>query len=403
VAAYLATCGWTQGYIGAVLTVQTVASMLFQLPAGMLVDRVSARRGVLAGGIAILAASALLMAMFPRPAMVATALVLQSLGGAVLTPTIVALSLGLAGSARLGERLGRNARFGAIGSGAGAAAMGVAASLLSERAVFFLAALLALPALYGSLHLAARPAEAGPVTARNAAKAVKATLGRLRPGSPQGSPQGSPLGGPRRARIRPIPLRQLVRDRRLWVFAACAVLFHASSAAVLVVAAADITRRTGNAGGLFVAAFILVPQLVVAVLSPAIGRTAQRLGRHWILLLGYASLPLRAAAFALVSSPSLLVPIQLLEGAAAAIYGVLLPLVAADLTAGTGRTNLYLGALGLCGASGAALSTLIAGGVAGMWDKSAAFWVLGALGVAAVALVALAMPETRRAEIAEAV
>jgi MFS family permease len=187
------------------------------------------------------------------------------------------------------------------------------------------------------------------------------------------------------------------------VFAACAVLFHASSAAVLVVAAADITRRTGNAGGLFVAAFIIVPQLVVAVLSPAIGRTAQRLGRHRILLLGYASLPLRAAAFALVSSPSLLVPIQLLEGAAAATYGVLLPLVAADLTAGTGRTNLYLGALGLCGASGAALSTLIAGGVAGMWDKSAAFWVLGALGVVAVALVALAMPETRRREIAQAV
>lgn len=395
VAAYLTISGWTPGSVGLVLTVQTIASMVFQLPAGMLVDRVAARRGVLGAGIAVLAGSAVLMAVFPTRAGVTAALVLQGLGGAVLTPSIVALSLNLAGPAGLGERLGRNARFGAIGSGAAAALMGVVASLLTEQAVFVLAAMLTVPALFGLYHLSNRPRAPIPTSAAEAARRgaakLRATLERMR---------SRHLRPPR---VRPIPIRVLIADRRLWVFAGCVVLFHASSAAVLVVAAAEVALQQGNAGGLLIAAFIIVPQLLVAVLSPAVGRLAQRFGRHRMLLVGYATLPLRAAAFALVSSPVLLVPIQLLEGVAAAVVGVLLPLVAADLTAGTGRTNLYLGALGLSAALGAALSTLIAGTVAGMWDKSAAFWVLGGLGLAALMLVELAMPETRRTEVAETV
>jgi MFS family permease len=381
VAAYLAVSGWTQGAIGAVLTVQTVASMVFQLPGGLLVDRVTARRALLAAGLAALAAAALLMAAFPNPVIVATALVLQSLGAALMTPAIVALSLRLAGAGGLGERLGRNARFAAIGSGAAAAIMGLVASVMSQRAVFLLAALLVLPALVGVHNLVDG-------VAKPAGRGVKAVLGRIRPRLRRGES----------VKETPIPVRALLRDGRLWLFAGCVVLFHASSAAVLVVAAADVTRRAGHSSGLFIAAFIIVPQIVVAAVSPAIGRAAQFMGRRRVLILGYASLPLRAIGFALLASPALLVPVQLLEGVSAAIYGVMLPLVAADLTVGTGRTNVYLGALGLCAATGAALSTLLPGTVAGIWDKNAAFWMLAALGLCATALVTWAMPETRPAE-----
>ena len=66
VAAYLAISGWTPGSIGLVLTMQTIASMVFQSPAGMLVDRVAARRGVLGAGIAVLAALVLVKLAMPE-------------------------------------------------------------------------------------------------------------------------------------------------------------------------------------------------------------------------------------------------------------------------------------------------------------------------------------------------
>ena len=54
----------------------------------------------------------------------------------MLGPAIAAISLGLAGHAGLGERIGRNARFASIGSGVAAAAMGACGYLLSNQAVF---------------------------------------------------------------------------------------------------------------------------------------------------------------------------------------------------------------------------------------------------------------------------
>jgi len=104
---------------------------------------------------------------------------------------------------------------------------------------------------------------------------------------------------------------------------------------------------------------------------------------------------MRVALFAVVDDPYLLVPVQLLEGVAAAVFGVMMPLVTADLTRETGRYTLSLGVLGLAGTLGAALSTTVAGLVATGFGAAAAFWVLAGAGVVALALVAVAMPETR--------
>jgi MFS family permease len=147
---------------------------------------------------------------------------------------------------------------------------------------------------------------------------------------------------------------------------------------------------------MLIAAFIIIPQVLVALASPLVGRMAERIGRRPLLVVGFASLPLRAAGFALIGEPWLLLPVQLLEGVAAAVFGVLVPLVTADLTRENGRYTLSLGVLGLCGALGAALSTAVAGYVATRFGVAAAFWTLGTAGLAATVLVLLAMPETRQ-------
>ncbi len=365
VPAYLAGQGWTQAQIGLVLTAETVTSMLAQVPGGAIVDVTRRRRLLL--GVAILgaAAAALALAAFPMQLPVLLALVLHALTGAIIAPGIAAVTVAMVGRRDLGERLGRNVQFASIGSGAGAALMGLAASAVSERAVFVMAALLAIPAIISLWSLHPRP-----LRRRVSAAPTDAV-----------EPQGS--------------VRALLADRRMQVFAACVVLFHFSSAALLAVAAAEITRRAGMKAGMLIAAFVIIPQVLVAVASPWVGRLAERIGRRPLLVVGFASLPLRAALFALVDDPYLLVPVQLLEGVAAAVFGVMLPLVAADLTRESGRFTLSLGMLGLAGTLGAALSTTVAGLIATGFGVDAAFWTLAASGLVAVTLVALAMPETR--------
>src|SRR4030081_4114652 len=110
-----------------------------------------------------------------------------------------------------------------------------------------------------------------------------------------------------------------------------------------------------------VAACIVVPQLMVAAISPTVGRWAQRFGRRPILLLGFGALPIRGLLFMVVRDPQLLVAVQLPDGICAAVFGVLVPLTIADITRDTGRFNLAQGIVGTGIGIGASLSTTLAG------------------------------------------
>lgn len=369
VPAYLAAQSWGQAETGAVLSADTLAAMVSQVPAGALVDAMRRRRALLAFAVLLIAAAALTLALLPMRPPVVLALVLHSLASSVITPAIAAISLVLSGPCGVGERMGRNSQFAAIGGVAGAALMGVVGTLLSERAVFLLTAALALPALYALY------------------------------GSSRGVEQTHPdaLGCLPEHQSRPVPPLDLLRDRRLLVFAGTVFLFFLSNAAVVPIAVGTAAHSGAPFSSMMIAAFIIIPQLVVAAASLQVGRAAERVGRRSLLLLGFASLPLRAMLFALFHNPHMLVFVQPLEGVGAAVFGVMLPLIAADLTRGTGRYNLCLGLLGLVGTLGAAASTTFAGVVADTWGRPAAFLSLSVAGLIAVALVLWAMPETQRA------
>jgi MFS family permease len=138
-----------------------------------------------------------------------------------------------------------------------------------------------------------------------------------------------------------------------------------------------------------------VPQCVVAALSPWVGRQAQRLGRRPLLLLGFAALPLRGVLFATVADPNLLVAVQLLDGVTASVLGVMVPLMIADLTRGSGHFNLGQGIVGTTTGIGASLSTTVAGYASDHFGGAAAFLGLAAVATLGLAAVAFLMPETR--------
>jgi MFS family permease len=146
---------------------------------------------------------------------------------------------------------------------------------------------------------------------------------------------------------------------------------------------------------LFMSGFLVVPQLLVVLFAPWVGRSAQRFGRRPLLLAGFAILPVRALLFVLIANPVLLTAVQLLDGISATALGVLTPLVIADLTMGTGRFNLAQGFVGVISGLGAVLSTAVAGVIAQRFGAMAGFLEILAAAVAAAVCVFLFMPETR--------
>jgi MFS family permease len=368
VAVYFTTQRWTQADIGLVLTIGGLVSLFGQVPGGMLVDAVRSKRFMAGLSVAIVAASAAALALWPVFPVVLLAMVVHSIGSCALTPAIASMSLGLVGHARIGERLGRNASFSAVGAALAAAGMGAIGYYFTSEAVFYVTAALVVPALIALS--AIRPSEIDAGVARGGDGAETAGEGGW---------------------------RALFRSRALAALVACITLFYFGNAAMLPLAGGWVTVRASDLAPVLIAACIVVPQIVTAVLSPWIGRAAQRYGRRPLLLIGFAALPIRGALFATINDPHLLVLLQVFDGISASVLGVLVPLVVADATRATGRFSVALGAVGTAMGLGAAASTYAAGLMADRLGTQTAFLGLAAVGAAAFVLAALVMPETRRA------
>jgi MFS family permease len=107
------------------------------------------------------------------------------------------------------------------------------------------------------------------------------------------------------------------------------------------------------------------------------------------------SAPVRAILYTLTDNTAALVAIQVLDGVGAGIFGVVSVLVIADLTQGSGRFNLALGAISTAVGIGAALSQTIAGSIVHHWNFNTGFLFLSAVAAAAFGILFFFMPETR--------
>ena len=366
VAVYLTAAQWTQEDIGLILSVTGLVGLLGRMPGGAIVDAARSERNAAAIAVICIGVSALVLAFWPAFAPVLLASILNSSANCVLAPAIGAISLGLVGYAAIGPRLGRNARFASLGTGFAAAGMGVTGYFFSSRAVFIVTALLLIPTLIALSRI--RSGEVDPVRAHSGV--APATL-------------------PDRGLFR------LALSRPLLVFAACNALFQLANAAMLPLMGSIMTMRSANWATVLIAACIIVPQLVVAALSPWIGRQADRWGRRPLLLLGFGALPVRCLLFAYAPDPALVVFEQLLDGISAAALGVLVPLIIADIARDTGRFNLAQGAVGTAVGVGASVSTSVAGYVSDHYGSQTAFLDLAAIATFGFFFVFVAMPETR--------
>lgn len=363
---YLTTRSWTNADIGLVLSAGAILGLLGQIPGGALIDAL--RRDKLLATLAMIAIgiSALWIAASPQFLSVMLAQMLHVGASVIVGPALAAISLGLVGNAFIGERLGRNARFAACGSISASAFMGFIGSSVSSQAVFYVTALMAIPAVVALLSISSNDIKLGHRRDR-----------------------------PRQHYELIAATRELMRSRALLILAACVFFFHLSNAAVLPIVASTITMRVGEQATLMIAAAMMVPQVMVAFASPHVGRFADRHGRRLLLLAGFAALPVRTLLLALTTDPATLVAIQLLDGISASCLGVLVATSAADIVRNSGNFNLALGIVGSAMGIGAAISTTLAGYLADSYGTSITLLCLSLLATCGFLIFALFMPETR--------
>jgi MFS family permease len=364
---YLTTQKWAQVDIGLILSIGSIAGLLGQVPGGWIVDLVRSKWRIAMFAVVGIGVSALLIAVTPVFSMIVVAKLLHAAASCILGPAIAAITLSMMGHAAMGPRLGRNARFASIGNGLAAGIMGTFGYFVSAQAVFYVTAILALPALLTLSqirHDTARPKRADRCIEMNDKSHSASSVGRL-------------LGTP-----------------AFLIISACVLLFHLANAAMLPLVGSDVTMRSSQWATAIVAACIVAPQFMVALISPRIGRLAQSWGRRPLLLIGFGALPIRGALLAWTNDPHMIVAVQLLDGVSAAVVGVLVPLALADISSGTGHFNLAQGIVGCAAGIGATLSTIAAGYLADYFDIATAFVSLAAAAACAFVLLFVMMPET---------
>ena len=371
-AIYLAGYKWNEERVGLALTVGGIAGILTQTPAGALVDFLRSKRALVGVAVTALAAGALLIALFPSFWPVMSAQVLIGGTSSVFLPAICAMSLGIVGRAAFDARQGRNQTFNSAGNVIAAVSMGVLGYLVSNRSIFFFVAAFAVPTIL-VLHII-RPTDIDYEVARGATDGEK--------------------GG----KVESVEV--LFWERPLVLFLGCAVMFHFANAAMLPLLGEMLAKGQGRSSMMFMSACVVTTQFVIALIASWSGRKAGTWGRKPLLLIAFSVLPIRGVLYTLTLNTRALVAIQILDGVAAGIFGVVSVLVIADLTQGTGRFNLTLGAISTAVGIGASLSQVIAGSIVHHFGSNAGFLFLAAVALAAFGILYFFMPETRNTRLA---
>ena len=367
-AAYLASSGWNAGSVGYVLTFGGLVGVAMQTPAGAVIDAVHGKRTLLAVNLGFLVAGALLLMGHLSPLRAYSAQLLIGGSGPFLGPTVAAITLGIVGAAAFDKQFGKNQAFNAAGNVFTALLVAYVSYQFGYRAIFAVAALLAIPAAISLCFIDARQID----------------YARARGGIQK---QG---------KIAAEGWSVLLKDRVLIYFLATAFLFHLANAAMLPELGEMLSKDNLKAAAPFMSACIIVTQFVIAISATWIGRRAAAKGRKPLLLLGFGVLPIRGVLYTLTHAVGALIAIQTLDGVANAIFGIVSILVVKDRTQGTGRFNVAAGSLATMVGVGAALSTAIGGVLIQHRGYRASFFGLAGIALLAFAVLWFAIPETLR-------
>ncbi len=366
---------WSKSYVGLVTTIGGLVGLTMQVPIGMLIDATRAKRAVVVVATTVLAMGAAVIFLTPSFWPVLFAHTIMAVVGDVFGPVIAAITLGLYTRETLARRTGRNAAFDHAGNVSIAIVTAGVGYYFSQRGVFLLVP------VFGAMVIAA--------VLTIPADAIDHSRARGADPLPGADASAEVI-------FRPARLLSLAKMRALGVFAGCSLLFQFANAPLLALACQKLAIAHPDMATALTSACIIVAQVVMVPMAMLVGWMADSWGRKPLFLVAFAVLPIRAVLYTFSDDALWLLGVQVLDGVGAGIFITLLPLLVADITQGTGRYNMALGAVITVQGIGGSLSGLAVGLIVDHFDYNAAFVTMGICAAIAGIAFFLFMPETLR-------
>jgi MFS family permease len=360
---FLKEARWRYDQIGLATALLGLGTLLFQTPAGVLVDRIKSRRLIFFIASIAVGVCFGVIPLVPRtPIWIDTLLFLSGVAQSTFIPVLGALALALVGYKALNRTLGENQGWNHAGN--------IVAALLAFVAVKY----------FGSASIFYSVAIASLVGALSVYWIRKQELNEEMASGDGNQPQ--------------VKWGTILRDRSVRFLLIAVSLFHLANAPILPVTALYIKQLGGTSE---LATFtVLSAQLVMVPVAWATGRLCDSWGRKPIMAVAFWVLPLRILSYTLAHNPHMVVFLQALDGIGAGIYSVAIVAFAADLTRGKGQFNSLLGVFATAQAVGGVVGPVVSGLVLQHLGFNATFIGFAALALLAAAAFQLLVPETQK-------
>ena len=342
---------WQPDDIGLLMTAGGVAGLLATLPAGFMTDASKNKRLILALLCVLITGTTLLLWLSQANAVVAFSQIVSGICAAFVGPLITGITLGLTGQKGFSAQMGKNEAFNHAGNFITALIAGGIAWYWGIGGIFILMTctmLLTLIALTGI-----RRSDIDDDAARG-----------LESGSSAQVPDFSVLA----------------QNKPLLITGLTLLLFHLANAALLPMLSMRIAAAPGSVNpGLYAAATVIISQMVMIPVAIWTAARIDRVGYWRLIMLALLIMPVRAALAASSAAPLMMVPVQILDGFAAGVLGVVVPSFIVVLLRGNGHVNAGQSVVMLMQGVGAAMSPALTGMIAGHYSFATAFSVLSVI------------------------
>jgi hypothetical protein len=118
------------------------------------------------------------------------------------------------------------------------------------------------------------------------------------------------------------------------------LLFHLANAALLPMLSMRVAAAPASINpGLYAAGTVIISQAVMIPVAIWVANRIDRYGYWRLIMLALLVMPVRAALAASTDAPFMMIPVQILDGLAAGILGVVVPSFIVVLLRGSGHVN----------------------------------------------------------------
>lgn len=358
---FLREAHWRYDQIGVATALLGLGTLLFQTPAGILVDRVQNRRLLFFAASIAVGICFGVIPFVPHTAIwVDSLLFLSGVAQSLFIPVLGALALALVGYQALNRTLGENQGWNHAGNIVAALLAFVAIRHFGSASIFYSVAIASLVGASSVYWI--RPQELDDSIARSEKK--------------QSKPKWS----------------SLLHDRAVLFLLAAVALFHLANAPILPVTALYIKQLGGSSA--LTTFTVLSAQMVMVPVAWASGKFCDSWGRKPVMAIAFWALPVRILSYTLAHNPHMVVFLQALDGIGAGIYGVAIVAFAADLTRGKGQFNALLGMFATAQAIGGVAGPILSGILLQHLGFHVTFFAFAGLALMAAAIFQLLVPSS---------